>query len=84
MTLGLLTLVVTTGALSAVMPLPTAHVLGSLTFGIGFVVLTIGRSALFTENFLIPVRSRSPSTPVHLTGIDLALALVEDDLGPDL
>jgi formate/nitrite transporter FocA (FNT family) len=30
-------------------------VLGSLTFGIGFVFLTIGRSELFTENFLIPV-----------------------------
>ncbi|MBA2512977.1 MAG: formate/nitrite transporter family protein [Solirubrobacterales bacterium] len=54
-TLGLLALVVTTGALGAVMPEPTAHVLGSLTFGIGFVFLTIGRSELFTENFLIPV-----------------------------
>jgi formate/nitrite transporter FocA (FNT family) len=30
-------------------------VLGSLTFGIGFVFLTVGRSELFTENFLIPV-----------------------------
>lgn len=54
-TLGLLALVVTTGALVAVMPERTAHVLGSLTFGIGFVFLTIGRSELFTENFLIPV-----------------------------
>ncbi len=54
-TLGLLALVVTTGALSAVMPQSTAHVLGSVTFGIGFVFLTIGRSELFTENFLIPV-----------------------------
>ena len=54
-TLGLLALVVTTGALSAVMPQSTAHVLGSLTFGIGFIFLTIGRSELFTENFLIPV-----------------------------
>jgi formate/nitrite transporter FocA (FNT family) len=54
-TLGLLALVVTTGALAAVMPESSAHVLGSLTFGIGFVLLTIGRSELFTENFLIPV-----------------------------
>jgi len=54
-TLGLLALVVTTGALAAVMPESSAHVLGSLTFGIGFVFLTIGRSELFTENFLIPV-----------------------------
>ncbi len=54
-TLGLMALVVVTGALGEAMPEPTAHVLGSLTFGIGFVFLTIGRSELFTENFLIPV-----------------------------
>ena len=54
-TLGLLALVVTTGALTEVAPEPTAHVLGSLTFGTGFVFLTVGRSELFTENFLIPV-----------------------------
>ena len=54
-TLGLMALVVVTGALAGVMAQPAAHVLGSLTFGIGFVFLTIGRSELFTENFLIPV-----------------------------
>ncbi len=54
-TLGLLALVVTTGALTEVAPAATAHVLGSLTFGIGLVFLTVGRSELFTENFLIPV-----------------------------
>ena len=54
-TVGLLALVVTTGALTEVFPPQTAHVLGSLTFGIGFVLLTVGRSELFTENFLIPV-----------------------------
>ena len=53
--LGLLALVVSTGALTAVLPETTAHVLGSLTFGIGFVFLTVGRAELFTENFLIPV-----------------------------
>ncbi len=52
---GLLALVVTTGALATLMPIYPAHVLGSLTFGIGFVFLTVGRSELFTENFLIPV-----------------------------
>jgi len=52
---GLVALVVTTGALATVMPIYPAHVLGSLTFGIGFVFLTVGRSELFTENFLIPV-----------------------------
>ena len=54
-TLGLLALVVSTGALSAAMPAPTAHVLGSLSFGIGLVLITVGRAELFTENFLIPV-----------------------------
>jgi len=61
-TLGLMTLVVTTGALTEVMPEPTAHVLGSLTFGIGFVFLTVGRSELFTENFLIPSSPLSRGT----------------------
>ena len=54
-TLGLLALIVTTGALAAVMPPSSAHVLGSLTFGFGLAFITIGRSELFTENFLIPV-----------------------------
>ena len=53
--LGLTALVMMEGALSAVLPEPSAHVLASLVFGIGFVFLTIGRSELFTENFLIPV-----------------------------
>ncbi|MDY7102225.1 MAG: formate/nitrite transporter family protein [Actinomycetota bacterium] len=32
-----------------------SHVLGSLAFGIGFIALTLARSELFTENFLLPV-----------------------------
>jgi formate/nitrite transporter FocA (FNT family) len=52
---GLLAVVVTTGALHAVMPSETAHVLGALTFGIAFMLITLGRAELFTENFLIPV-----------------------------
>ena len=48
-------LAVTSAGLHAVMPEPTAHVLGSLTFGIGFAFITLGRAELFTENFLIPV-----------------------------
>jgi len=54
---GVLALVVSTAALSTVMPAQTAHVLGSLTFGLALVFLTVGRSELFTENFLIPVSS---------------------------
>lgn len=53
--LGILALVFTTGALTAVLPPQTAHVVASLTFGIGFVFIVIGRSELFTENFLIPI-----------------------------
>lgn len=37
------------------MPHQTASVLGALVFGFGFVFITMGRSELFTENFLIPV-----------------------------
>ena len=80
-TLGLLALVVSTGALSAVMPLATAHVLGSLTFGVGFVFLTVGRSELFTENFLIPVAAvlsghATRRSVARLWGITFALNLV--------
>jgi formate-nitrite transporter family protein len=52
---GILALAVTTAGLEAAMPAPTAHVLASLTFGLGFAFITIGRAELFTENFLIPV-----------------------------
>ncbi|HWC27358.1 MAG TPA: formate/nitrite transporter family protein [Solirubrobacteraceae bacterium] len=31
------------------------HLLGSLAFGIAFVFIVVGRSELFTENFLVPV-----------------------------
>lgn len=53
--LGILALVVTTGAMELVMPEGTAHLIGSLTFGIGFAFLVIGRSELFTENFMVPI-----------------------------
>jgi formate/nitrite transporter FocA (FNT family) len=34
---------------------PARHLIGALAFGIGFVFIVVGRSELFTENFLIPV-----------------------------
>jgi formate/nitrite transporter FocA (FNT family) len=46
---------VAAGALHSVLPTKLAAVLGALTFGIGFVLISIGRSELFSENFLIPV-----------------------------
>jgi len=77
---GLLALVVTTGALAALMPIDSAHVLGSLTFGIGFVFLTVGRAELFTENFLIPVAAvlsghSTKRSVARLWAITLALNL---------
>jgi formate/nitrite transporter FocA (FNT family) len=52
---GLAAVVVTTGALHAVMPEAPAHVIGSATFGLALALITLGRAELFTENFLIPV-----------------------------
>jgi formate/nitrite transporter FocA (FNT family) len=52
---SVLVLAITTGALHEVLPEATAHVLASLTFGVGFVFITLGRAELFTENFLVPV-----------------------------
>lgn len=43
------------GRLAIVMPDKLATTLGASVFGIGFVLITLGRSELFTENFLIPV-----------------------------
>src|SRR3712207_4298671 len=53
--LGIVGLTVVTGALEAVVPEESAHVFGSLAFGIGLVLLILGRSELFTENFLVPI-----------------------------
>ena len=52
--LGVIVLAVTTAALEEVMPPDLAHVLASLTFGIGFAFLAVGRSELFTEHLRIP------------------------------
>lgn len=53
--IGVAIAAVVAGALSAVMAPKVASVLGAMVFGIGFVLISIGRSELFTENFLIPV-----------------------------
>jgi formate/nitrite transporter FocA (FNT family) len=36
-----------------------AHLVGALAFGIAFVFVVIGKSELFTENFLVPVPGSS-------------------------
>jgi formate/nitrite transporter FocA (FNT family) len=35
------------------------HLAGSLAFGVGFVFIVVGRSELFTENFLVPITGLS-------------------------
>lgn len=53
--LGLAVVFSLTGALMTVTSEELAHAIGALPFGLAFVFLTIGRSELFTENFLVPV-----------------------------
>jgi formate/nitrite transporter FocA (FNT family) len=52
--LGVAAMTTATGAFTHAMPHQTASALGALLFGIGFVFISIGRSELFSENFLIP------------------------------
>jgi formate/nitrite transporter FocA (FNT family) len=52
---SVLVLAIVTGGLHEALPEQTAHVIASLTFGVGFVFITLGRAELFTENFLVPV-----------------------------
>ncbi|MFL5843633.1 MAG: formate/nitrite transporter family protein [Solirubrobacteraceae bacterium] len=53
--LGILAIMAASGAVAEVAPQPVAHLVGSLFFGIAFVLITLGRAELFTENFHIPV-----------------------------
>ncbi|CAN5187693.1 hypothetical protein BH24ACT23_BH24ACT23_08020 [soil metagenome] len=53
--LGLTAVIVLTGAVATITNPELAHVVGSLAFGIALVFVVIGRSELFTENFLVPV-----------------------------
>ena len=54
---GIVALTIVSGALAVTQPEQIAHVAGSLVFGIGFAFVVVGRSELFTENFLVPVGS---------------------------
>jgi formate-nitrite transporter family protein len=53
--LGIMAMTVVSGALAASLPEEISHVGGSLFFGIAFVLILVGRSELFTENFLVPI-----------------------------
>ena len=79
--LGVMALTVVSGALAVSLPEQIAHVGGSLVFGIGLVLLIVGRSELFTENFLVPVagvlRGRSGAVDVlRLWGTTMVANLV--------
>ena len=53
--IGVGLMAVVSGALSGLLPAQTASVIGATVFGVGFVFIAVGRSELFTENFLVPV-----------------------------
>ena len=79
--LGVMALTVVSGALAVSLPEEIAHVGGSLVFGIGLVLLVVGRSELFTENFLVPIagviRGRSgPTDVLRLWGATMLANLV--------
>ncbi len=79
--LGVMALAVVSGALAVAAPEQIAHVAGSLVFGIGFVLLVVGRSELFTENFLVPIsavlrRRRGPASVLRLWALTMVGNLV--------
>jgi formate/nitrite transporter FocA (FNT family) len=43
------------GAVHAQSSASLAHLVGALAFGVGFVFVVVGKSELFTENFLVPI-----------------------------
>jgi formate/nitrite transporter FocA (FNT family) len=52
---GIIALACTTAAMTPHFGASAAHFFGSLAFGIAFIFIVVGRSELFTENFLVPV-----------------------------
>ncbi len=52
---GVIALAAATAAMTPHFGPEAAHLFGSLGFGIGFIFIVVGRSELFTENFLLPV-----------------------------
>jgi formate/nitrite transporter FocA (FNT family) len=52
---GVIALAAATAAMTPHFGSTAAHFFGSLGFGIAFIFIVVGRSELFTENFLVPV-----------------------------
>jgi formate/nitrite transporter FocA (FNT family) len=56
---GVAALGLTTAAVAPHFGSGTGHLAGAIAFGVGFVFVVVGRSELFTENFLVPVTGLS-------------------------
>ncbi len=52
---GVIALAVATAAITPRFGPSAGHFFGSLAFGIAFIFIVVGRSELFTENFLVPI-----------------------------
>lgn len=52
---GVVAFALVAGAFQAHFGTAIAHAVGALAFGVGFVFVVVGRSELFTENFLVPI-----------------------------
>ena len=52
---GFVAYALTAGAVAERSGAGLAHLAGAVAFGIGFVFVVVGRSELFTENFLVPI-----------------------------
>jgi formate/nitrite transporter FocA (FNT family) len=52
---GVIALAAATAAMAPHFGASAGHFFGSLAFGIAFIFIVVGRSELFTENFLVPV-----------------------------
>jgi formate-nitrite transporter family protein len=52
---GVIAFALAAGAVAGSVQPELGHLVGALAFGIGFVFVVVGKSELFTENFLVPV-----------------------------
>jgi formate/nitrite transporter FocA (FNT family) len=52
---GIIAFALAAGAVATRSGTSLAHAVGALAFGVGFVFVVVGRSELFTENFLVPI-----------------------------
>jgi formate/nitrite transporter FocA (FNT family) len=63
---GIAALVLTEAALAGRVGVEASRVAGAIAFGIGFVFVVVGKSELFTENFLVPITALERSRPSWL------------------